>query len=1137
MKSTRLPLSLFGLLFWSIFSAHSSYSQSEPLPKALLWRVSGNGFPAPSYLYGTMHLRDKSLFQFTDSVYAAIRQTRQFALEIHPDTLASVAFSQVAMAASRRPAESNGGGKAGKKKPVKTKVLNNMPTIVDLYLYGVARDLGKRLEGLESVQDQVDYTANFREESNDFFDGSQFDQQLLERVKAFYVQGDIQQVFSVINEIDDQDERNRTVARNTVMAGRIAALGGQSPVFAAVGAAHLGGELGLINQLRMRGFSVEPVTNGKPLPAGHYAFSRPPSWVSFADPGGYFQVDMPGSVRSFSAHEMGYLFHGTVDLAQLRFYFAGSMPMIGVLQHQKDSLLRLFSRNMVSMGTYTVLRETVLRDSTGIYGRDIIFYDVHNEIRFRFQVQLRAGRIFLLGVAAPEDRMLEDMVSVRFLQSFQPLEIQDDPAGYRWTDGVAELNLPVRPESAVLPAGDSTMRAVQWSTVDPGSALFYILVRTDANPGFVISSDSAYFADVASGFGANTQTTMYGLKDTVVQGYPARRFFARSNEEDVFIEALLVKQGSRIYALVITATDSASTEAKRNTFFRSFRLTTPVSNRWSWQRPASGGFTAWSPGPWHIDHAESQIGSRTTFYSYDSLTSTSYQMITDTLSTYAWSSSDTALLSMSSRDYVFDRHPLLERRFIRIDGLPALELITRCEDSTMVKKVRMVIKGRIRYTQFVFVPAAWLDDPHVRRYFEDLRLPADADSMMVYRNKPSRLLDDIIGTDQDRTDAALESLVHAPFVPADIPLLLDYGLRAPASNAERADPGRIILNRAGELARESPEQEAFVIREVSQRYRSDEEGARRRSFELLDILVRMQTTASHEAILSLLEYRLPDQGDPFSMVYHMRDSTALARILYPKILDWSADSILGMPAFSLHPFMMEEKRIGQEMVEAHRAGVDAGLDRMIRYNASAKESDNWWYAYRAVEFIAALEGPHWNQWLYRFVALPQPEIKMAAAITLAKRKEAVPASVWDTLASIDRQRAELQRELERIGQKKLFPEKYRSQRHFAVASLWESTDDEEAARIEFIGTEDMDFQGKRSRFFLYRVIFESDGERSVYLGIAGPYKPKDRALLPVDPVTGVHWTEEYTRGLEKKQLRAYLDQFVEPPPGIEKIKL
>ena len=48
----------------------------------LLWRISGKGLTRPSYLYGTMHLMDKKVFQLGDSVYKAIEQTDGFAAEL-----------------------------------------------------------------------------------------------------------------------------------------------------------------------------------------------------------------------------------------------------------------------------------------------------------------------------------------------------------------------------------------------------------------------------------------------------------------------------------------------------------------------------------------------------------------------------------------------------------------------------------------------------------------------------------------------------------------------------------------------------------------------------------------------------------------------------------------------------------------------------------------------------------------------------------------------------------------------------------------------------------------------------------------------------------------------------------------------
>jgi uncharacterized protein YbaP (TraB family) len=1135
MRTSRLPLLLVLSIIWSIISPLSSYSRTDSLPKTLLWRISGNGFAAPSYLYATMHLRDKSLFRFTDSVYAAIRKSATFALELHPDTLASVAFSQVTRAANGERPASRTGKSSGKGKPYRSKVLDDMPTIVDLYLFGVAADLGRRIEGLESLAGQAAYIDKTGTEADDFFDDSRYAEQMVDRMKTVYTQGDLWQIHTMVQAMDDPAEQKRMLERNTVMAGRIAELGQRAPLFAAVGAAHFAGDFGLISLLRMRGFTVEPILDGKPLPAGSYAFSRPPSWNDYDDPDGYFRVSMPGTVRSFPVERMGYQFHGTVDLTQLRFYFAGSMPMIGVTAAQRDSLLQVFGRVFAAGQDYGSVRETALRDSNGVYGRDLVFRDNENRFNFRFRLILQDQRAYFLGIAAPQEKMLDDMVSARFLESFKALPVQLDAAGYRWSDGLAELKLPRKPETALLPASDSTMRAVQWSTADPQAEVFYILVRTDANPGYVISDEDAYFSNVASGFGENTGMTVYGLRDTLVQGFPARRFFARPAREAVFVEALLVKQGSRVYAMVVTAGDSAASETQRIAFFRSFRLSKPAYGPWMSRYSPEGRFTAWSPGAWQVDEAESTAGARTTFFSYDSLTSTTYQLMSDTLSAYTWSASDTALLSMSASDYIFDRHPLLDRRFIRMEGLPALEILTRCEDSTMVKKLRMVIKGRNRYVLFAFMPVAWIDDPYVVRFFETFRLPTDQDSLMVYRNKPSVLLDDIIGADPEKQEKAFESLEHAPFEPGDFPMLLDYGLKVPVPPADETDPGEVILQRAATLVTANPAYQDIFIGELSRRYRSGSEDVRNRAFALLGMLVRMQTSASHEALLSLLDTYRPERGDPFSMFYHLRDSIALARILYPKMLEWSADSIIGMPAFSLHPFMMEGKQIGQQMVESERAAVDAGLERLLKHYASGRDADNWWYGFRAIEFISQLAGPHWDQWLNRFLSLSRPELKEAAALKMAARKLPVPAATWDTLASLDNLRADLYRQLESMGQLDRFPSKYKTQGHFAVASLWENTDDEEPSLIAFIGTEDMEFRGKKSRFYLYRVVFEADGERSEYLGVSGPYKPKDRKLLPADAVTGIHWSESYTRGLERKQLRNFLDQFNEPPAGLEKI--
>jgi uncharacterized protein YbaP (TraB family) len=76
-----------------VFTSSISYSQ-QTWPKTLLWRISGNGLSKPSYLYGTMHLQDKRLFNFGDSLYQSMEAVDGFAVEVDFKEYIDSAFSK-----------------------------------------------------------------------------------------------------------------------------------------------------------------------------------------------------------------------------------------------------------------------------------------------------------------------------------------------------------------------------------------------------------------------------------------------------------------------------------------------------------------------------------------------------------------------------------------------------------------------------------------------------------------------------------------------------------------------------------------------------------------------------------------------------------------------------------------------------------------------------------------------------------------------------------------------------------------------------------------------------------------------------------------------------------------------------------
>ena len=157
-------------------------AQKNTYPNTLLWRISGGQLKGSSYLFGTMHLQDRRIFQFSDSLYHYLEQSEAFATELNveemvefllasmtqrdttallKDVLSEQDYKKVA-----RDLEKNFGVSAtnitqreawlykrGLKSKLKVKE-TDMPAVVDFYLYNIARRLGKRVGGIEDMADQ-----------------------------------------------------------------------------------------------------------------------------------------------------------------------------------------------------------------------------------------------------------------------------------------------------------------------------------------------------------------------------------------------------------------------------------------------------------------------------------------------------------------------------------------------------------------------------------------------------------------------------------------------------------------------------------------------------------------------------------------------------------------------------------------------------------------------------------------------------------------------------------------------------------------------------------------------------------------------------------------------------------------------
>jgi uncharacterized protein len=261
--------------------------------KSLLWKISGNGLSEPSYIYGTIHIScDATLPQ---KVKTALDKTNQLCLELDMDdpNMQTEMMSQVMMKdgitmkklASEEDYKtvdafltSNLGFSAEMINTVKPFMISAMlyPKMLDCEMQSVETELMKiasdqkeEVIGLETVTfqldvfDQVPYQVQMNELIKTAKSDLKRDKAEINEMLSVYKSEDIEAIINFSKKSDNVitskfgeimlDNRNRN------WIAKIEAIAKNKPTFFGVGAAHLGGEMGIINLLSKAGYKVEPI--------------------------------------------------------------------------------------------------------------------------------------------------------------------------------------------------------------------------------------------------------------------------------------------------------------------------------------------------------------------------------------------------------------------------------------------------------------------------------------------------------------------------------------------------------------------------------------------------------------------------------------------------------------------------------------------------------------------------------------------------------------------------------------------------------------------------------------------------------------------------------------------------------------
>lgn len=280
-------------IFIAALALCASLVNAQKLENSMLWKISGNGLKQESFLFGTIHITCDATLD--ENVLAALDKTQQLYLELDmddPQMQAAMMGGMMmkegnTMSALASPEDFKAvddfltrelGMSAGMLNTIKptmvstmlyTKMMDCPMQSFEMELMKVTKEQKEEVYGLEKIEDQlaifdaIPYKTQMEGLVKTARDNMKADKEEFTKMMAVYKTKDINKMYDFMEESENKmyakysdimlDNRNKNWIAVIEKAAK------DKPTFFGVGAAHLGGENGVIKLLRKKGYKVEAV--------------------------------------------------------------------------------------------------------------------------------------------------------------------------------------------------------------------------------------------------------------------------------------------------------------------------------------------------------------------------------------------------------------------------------------------------------------------------------------------------------------------------------------------------------------------------------------------------------------------------------------------------------------------------------------------------------------------------------------------------------------------------------------------------------------------------------------------------------------------------------------------------------------
>lgn len=1172
MRKCAVLVSLYLVYALPVFA-----QQNNKWPNTLLWKIERDDLKKPSFLFGTMHLTDKRIFNLTDSFYYHFEKAEGFAIEVDfnefIDSVLQKAFNEAEEESMSRarigkedveadedittavidtarasddsiqkpppPQELYTQAEISKPSKKALRKLRNermkrllihgeMPTILDAYLYGMAMKQGKWLGAVEDVKDQL----NLRDEIGQDMDEEDFKQssdemiyQMEEMIKTYLAQ-DLNKIENYVNTYGT--ERAKSIMfhnRNLKMTQSIDSLSHQRSMFYAVGTAHLPGDSGVIKLLRDRGYKVTPVHSSNKLAAEKYAAKLPTlGWHQVGNSDSLYSIEMPGVPRDYNL--MGDLVKMKVhvDITTMTFYMTGHT----IAQFSDDQLGNAIKgvANAIKPGSKPGQVKRV--DRNGFKGVETIVTGIG--VYFRVQLLKKENILFILMSGGETNSKLISADANRFFNSIKAEKIPTT-ASSEWK----EFFIPEKAFSVMMPGKpkrnsmmEKQAEGTEWifsvhDYTDLSTGLYYVMQVRDVTSGMIIASDSTYFTSfrdnmVAKGF----QPTSEEIEK--FEGFGAMRFDGVTNSAgQIFFKTKNIVRGNRVYTLMVLGEASKRYSSVSEDFFDSFKFLPYESAGNKIQHADDGSFYSKAPAPFVRTVSESEDSLRTLHASYNAKDAVTYEVIKDQFPVYYWVNNDSSFYEDQAKSMMRTwNDSLLYSKRIFNGKNEGIEQVVQMSTAGNVKKFRMFLHGDTLYTLLAYIPPAYLDHPDHVDFFTSFRIHGDKKIPTgLFTRKTDKLLKALVESDSTGFEAALNAISSADFVKADLPLLKEALIKTYRDDSILYHSVKSYIIRSFHGLADSG-----TVDFIRQNYdRLKNRGSDQ--VAMLNVLADYRTQYSYDLLKELIVNKTPvNIGERKSIGYYVTDSLLLAKSLYPGILKLVGNEHFSEDIIGYTMQLLDSNLLEAATLKPYAKDLYHIADTLLTGTALTLP-DVWTGKY--IDYVRILEYLNDEQsttLLNRFLQHRDILIKNTAAISLIKNGKPADPRQLELIAADRAFRSSFFDELKVIGKDELFPAKYRTQKLLGESQVYGYSTEEEylPENIEYIESRDAIFNGEKKRFYLFRVTYKNDedGTRTSYLGMAGPFDLDQKNMVSTHDAVDIYYDSEFNKKTIDSEFREML---------------